>query len=326
MWRGVTCTIFVVGWGPTVCDVVLHVRGVVLFVCGVVLHVHCLVWCYIYNVCDVVRSYRMWCVLHVQCMWCGEVLPYVVCVTCAIFVVWWGPTVCGVVLHVRGVMLFVCGVMLHVHCLVWCYMYNVCDVVRSYRMWCVLHVQCMWCGVVIHVQCIWCGVVRCYMYNVCGVVRSYRMWHGVVLHVRSVVLSVWSVMLHVQCVWGGEVLRYVVWCGVSCTMYVRWWGLTACGVVWCFMYVVWCYLYEVWCYMYTVWCDITCTICVMCCGLTVCGVVWCYMYVVLCYFYVVWCYLYVVWCYMYNVCEVVRSYRMWFSEVLPYVVRGWHSW
>ena len=94
------------------------------------------------------------------------------------------------VLHVRGVVLFVCGVVLHVHCLVWCYIYNVCDVVRSYRMWCVLHVQCMWCGVVIHVQCIWCGVVRCYMYNVCGVVRSYRMWHGVVLHVRSVVLSV----------------------------------------------------------------------------------------------------------------------------------------
>ena len=34
---------------------------------------------------------------------------------------------CGVVLHVRGVVLFVCGVMLHVHCLVWCYMYNVCE-------------------------------------------------------------------------------------------------------------------------------------------------------------------------------------------------------
>ena len=34
------------------CGVVLHVRGVVLSVCGVV--------------------------LHVQCMWCSEVLPYVV--------------------------------------------------------------------------------------------------------------------------------------------------------------------------------------------------------------------------------------------------------
>ena len=69
-------------------------------------------WCGVtlYTVCEVVRSYRMW---------------------------------CGVVLHVRGVMLFACGVMLHVHCLVWCYMYNVCDVVGSYRMWCVLHVQCV---------------------------------------------------------------------------------------------------------------------------------------------------------------------------------------
>ena len=42
---------------------------------------------------------------------------------------WWGLTVCGV-----------------------CYMYNVCDVARSYRMWygVVLHVR----GVVLHVQCV----------------------------------------------------------------------------------------------------------------------------------------------------------------------------
>ena len=48
------------------CGVVLHVRGVVLSVCGVVLHVRGVVL----SVCGVV--------LHVQCMWCSEVLPYVV--------------------------------------------------------------------------------------------------------------------------------------------------------------------------------------------------------------------------------------------------------
>ena len=99
---------------------------------------------------------------------------------------WWGLTVCGV-----------------------CYMYNVCDVARSYR---------MWYGVVLHVHCL----VWCYMYNVCDVVGSYRMW----------------CVLHVQCVRCSEVLPYVVWCGVTCTwcgvtctMCVMWWGLTVCGVL-----------------------------------------------------------------------------------------------
>ena len=48
--------------------------------------------------------YVVWCgvVLHVQCMWCSEILPYVV------------------LCDDSGV--------------VWCYMYNVCGVVRSYRM------------------------------------------------------------------------------------------------------------------------------------------------------------------------------------------------
>ena len=81
-----------------------------------------------YNVCVVVwcYMYAVLCYLYVVCCYlyivsCGVTL-YTVCEVVRFYRMW-----CGVVLHVRGVVLFVCGVMLHVHCLVWCYMYNVCQ-------------------------------------------------------------------------------------------------------------------------------------------------------------------------------------------------------
>ena len=86
----------------------------------------------------------------------------------------------------------VCEVVLHVHSLVWCYMYNVRGVVRSYR---------MWRGVVLHMYVVWCYLYMmwCYMYIV---------WCGV------------TCTMYV--VWCGEILPYVVWCGVACTW---------CGVI-----------------------------------------------------------------------------------------------